>query len=1119
MRQAKPKKVFFLVFAIQVFFCFTASSQIKAPQITPLSPNAASLFKYSEFPVNMYTGIPSISIPIYEVKSGGLSVPVSLSYHAGGIRFEEQASWVGLGWTLRAGGAVNRNIKGVADEKLVGLFNQSGTFNQGVQPCDATLFENVLNKYTDVQPDEFSYSAPGKSGRFLYQQGATQPTTIPYDPVKINRTYSPGSLSKFEMIDESGTKFKFGTIESTYGGSGAYVEESQPMPSSWLLTEVESADLAKKITFNYVSGESVIQKHSRQYLISVIDDVGISNLGCTSPQPSVGSPAQSNQTYYTSTQYLSTILFENGKIEFIQSPTYRTDIYEKQRSLEYIKVYGLRGGIYTLIKTVKFFYSYFKKNYNGVPQDWKLKLDKIQVMGADGLNPEEYSFQYHTNLFSGDNYLVNDYNSQDFWGYYNGKSNSDLIPTQPITFNGSSTPYYIGGANRTVDPAYMKEGVLKQIKYPTGGFSEFDYETNQYDEAGQTKYAGGLRVTTIKSQTSATDAPILKTYKYGQANSGKGYKMFLNHIGYFMTATDYLTSTDCFYFNRVYSSLSSMQIDGNEGSPVVYPYVTEYVGSDATNIGRTEYVYDNGTPMTDGLHLSYNPNTNMIYRQSNHWRRGLLTSKTSYSAAGAKVSETINTYQQLNYFEQNVGLMVTKPVVLTNAAPGGCQTFRRPGQLVYIYAYAYYPVKTGVMKQLKTIEKIFDQTDQTKAVAVETNHTFDASYLQPVETEKIVKSATGGYEERVTNYIKFPFHYSFTGTPSGTDAWGIKNLQDKNINSAPVEQYSVRKVISGSNVDTKVTSAVFTTFKSTGPYQEKLWQLESATHLTTASFGTGSYLSGNALVKNAAYKERMIFDQYDSYGNILAYHKADDVASTYIWGYNNTYPVAEVIGVPYSSVISILNQNILQNPSSDQALRDELHKIRQNFPAALVTTFTYIPLVGISSKTDPRNETTFYVYDAVGRLTLIKDKNNNILKKLCYNYKGQSDACQLLSNTDQSATYYSQSCPSGYTPVGYYVSVPAGLFTSSTQEGANTMAQQYAQSQANQFGTCNEPCNASTNCTGNNRRCINGTCQYGSYTLLSQYYDGYYCVKSYGFTFSDGSTQYDHTEYHYGYCY
>src|SRR5687768_15138488 len=81
-----------------------AYSQQTEPVLPP-SPTAASLGKYASIPVGHYTGVPNINIPIYTISSGPLQLPISMSYHAGGIKVEEVASAVGLGWTLNAGGA------------------------------------------------------------------------------------------------------------------------------------------------------------------------------------------------------------------------------------------------------------------------------------------------------------------------------------------------------------------------------------------------------------------------------------------------------------------------------------------------------------------------------------------------------------------------------------------------------------------------------------------------------------------------------------------------------------------------------------------------------------------------------------------------------------------------------------------------------------------------------------------------------------------------------------------------------------------------------------------------------------------------------------------------------
>ena len=73
------------------------------PKIIPPSPNASALFKFTDVPVSIYTGTANVSVPIYTIQAKGLSVPISLDYHTGGIKLKEEAGWVGLGWALTAG--------------------------------------------------------------------------------------------------------------------------------------------------------------------------------------------------------------------------------------------------------------------------------------------------------------------------------------------------------------------------------------------------------------------------------------------------------------------------------------------------------------------------------------------------------------------------------------------------------------------------------------------------------------------------------------------------------------------------------------------------------------------------------------------------------------------------------------------------------------------------------------------------------------------------------------------------------------------------------------------------------------------------------------------------------
>ena len=80
-----------------------------------------------------------------------------------------------------------------------------------------------------------------------------------------------------------------------------------------------------------------------------------------------------------------------------------------------------------------------------------------------------------------------------------------------------------------------------------------------------------------------------------------------------------------------------------------------------------------------------------------------------------------------------------------------------------------------------------------------------------------------------------------------------------------------------------------------------------------------------------------------------------------------------------------------------------------------MTTYTYEPLIGLTSQCDINNKITYYDYDGLGRLKLIKDQGRNILKKICYNYAGQLVNCDaaIYYNDEQHSTYAKSNCNSG----------------------------------------------------------------------------------------------------------
>ncbi|MEP0266147.1 hypothetical protein [Dokdonia sp.] len=136
-------------------------------------------------------------------------------------------------------------------------------------------------------------------------------------------------------------------------------------------------------------------------------------------------------------------------------------------------------------------------------------------------------------------------------------------------------------------------------------------------------------------------------------------------------------------------------------------------------------------------------------------------------------------------------------------------------------------------------------------------------------------------------------------------------------------------------------------------------------------------------------ESKYVINSYDSQGNIREYTPDNGSPISIIWGYDKQYPIAKIENATYANAISGLTTfelTQIHSPSSDAALQLVLNTIRENNPNALVTTYTYKPLIGISSVTDPRGYTMYYQYDAQNRLKLVKDQDGKVYSKNEYHY-------------------------------------------------------------------------------------------------------------------------------------
>lgn len=198
----------------------------------------------------------------------------------------------------------------------------------------------------------------------------------------------------------------------------------------------------------------------------------------------------------------------------------------------------------------------------------------------------------------------------------------------------------------------------------------------------------------------------------------------------------------------------------------------------------------------------------------------------------------------------------------------------------------------------------------------------------------------------------------------------------------------------------------------------------------------------------------MLFNKFDIYGNLLEQQKSDDVGEVYLWGYDSQYPVAKIIGTTYELARTYVSQSILDAPLNETQLRLHLNNLRQ-IPNVLVTTYTYKPLVGITSQSDYNGNTTYYSYDGMGRLVAVRDKDLNFIKTVCYNYADQGGTCNIYVNDSRSESFTRNNCGSGYSGSTVAVQIPQGMFVStSSVTDANQQADLYGQQQANMIAGC-----------------------------------------------------------------
>lgn len=558
-----------------------------------------------------------------------LHLNVSLNYNSGsGLKTNDVASNVGQGWNLLAGGVISRMQVGEPDDQkpyyqygseawddtkkypagyLYTQFDIKNGVSNSVNQYPLFNAKNILYKqFNDVADDKeldrFSFQFNGKAGIFILDRETKTGVPLEYaNRMKISFTTDENNVNYgirttiigFNILDE-GIIYKFTKygktklLKSSFCNADLINKLTQPtfkdnnvyheslfedgqiinpyVINEWVLEEIEDAFTHRKINFTYTTRNINVSAGASP---THYDELGQKNYSIVSHQKSVAQ-----------TQELTSITMPDGYQLFLNYGSERVDFRGEYPIASIETKYQGRWVSKYLLKT-----GYFIKNRIGNPtSDFqksiaRLCLRSVTKLGVDLKGQDEpYVFDYYVGSNVADDYVPAPFSFfKDIWGFYNGDYSKDYnnnaisLSKQSIDFTNTDLKGLCFRRNNfnsvalNAKPGYAKNGLLKQIIYPTGGSLKYEYEQNvAYIEGlGITTNTGGVHV----SRTLVTDGgynndcnnPLISSYNYVNESSSQsslwGVEIPKNDMtvsSYYSPADKYLSYKPLFNFSCKY---------------------------------------------------------------------------------------------------------------------------------------------------------------------------------------------------------------------------------------------------------------------------------------------------------------------------------------------------------------------------------------------------------------------------------------------------------------------------------------------------------------------------------------------------------------------------------------
>ncbi len=464
------------------------------PNITPPSPEAFKFSMYGNTPVGMFTGTPNINLPLFNYKTTNLSVPYSLSYTSGGLKVDEINTKTGLGWNLIGGGVITRIIRNLEDD----YDDDFAMKHLDITTVPESEMKNMYFYFfgeesgKDSQRDIFIFNFPGGSGKFYFDDNNKVVFLEKSDlRVELIPTIG-GGIYTFIITAADGVKYYFQETEqtmlNTYGAGHA---TPSIKTTAWYMNKIvhpkgdEIYFTYNNITENYVQSES--QQASKAYPIW---QTCASGQGYTKGITFGPIYSHNARIIGKAVNGISSNNPTAGSVTF----TYEDKIPSGGEPADVIKTITIKNKALATIEKIDFNYL--------VTTNKRIFLDSFNF--SEPAN--KYSFTY----INPTEFPVRLSKSQDHWGYFNGANNSILLPR----IEGSGFENFVfNDANREINEAKAQTGLLNKIVYPTKGYTELEYASNDYYGTKKVMPTAVNKLITLENDIDQRHTNIVTTFK------------------------------------------------------------------------------------------------------------------------------------------------------------------------------------------------------------------------------------------------------------------------------------------------------------------------------------------------------------------------------------------------------------------------------------------------------------------------------------------------------------------------------------------------------------------------------------------------------------------------------